>query len=107
MTSHFHQRTLALLDTASALHETSAADLIAWAVANRIDPPGAYLEWARLGGADALHRFSNTDTFFFEEPEIVVLPDGARGVVFHRESQGNFTKLLVLDGTNDPPRPIC
>src|SRR5690349_6632075 len=103
MTSQFHQRTLALLDTARALHETSAASLIAWAAANRINLPGAFLEWARLGGADALHRFSNGDIFFFEEPEIVVLPDGARGIVFHRENQGNFDQLLVLDGSDDPP----
>ena len=48
-----------------------------------------------------LSVFSNTDTFDWQR--IVDLPNGCKGLAFHEEHQGNFTKCCVVDGTDDPP----
>jgi hypothetical protein len=100
--SRFHRRTLELLAIASEAPEAPISRLAAWADANGITLPAAYVEWAQLGG-ELLTRHSNQDSFFFEEPEIAQTPEGARGLVFHRENQGNFDKIVLLDGSDDPP----
>ena len=38
-----------------------------------------------------------------KNPRFPKRPRKARGLVFHRENQGNFDKMVVLDGSDDPP----
>jgi hypothetical protein len=68
--------------------------------------PSAYTEWASIhSAADLLHRFSNSDDFWFTPREEDFLStDKGEILLFSRESQGNF-ELGVLVSTSkvDPP----
>ena len=55
--------------------------------------------------ADLLHKYSNTDKFWFKphDKDIISTPVG-RILLFNRESQGNFELGILLDSTDsDPP----
>jgi hypothetical protein len=101
--STYHDRTLALLGLQGNVRARPVPKLVQWATESGIALPAAYLEWAQLDGEAILSTNSNTDAFYFEQPEIVVTPNGVRGLLFNRESQGNFDKIIVLDGDDDPP----
>jgi hypothetical protein len=101
--SKYHDRTLALLGREIAFGGHSALELIEWAKAHDITLPAAYLEWAQLDRKNILHKYSNDDWFGFHEPEIVTTSEGIRGLLFNRENQGNFDKIVQLDKGDDPP----
>jgi hypothetical protein len=103
MTTRFHERIFALLGPNAPIQKISTSKLTAWAHANVVQLPQAYIEWAELDGERILTQYSNRDSFYFEEPEIVTTPDGVRGLLFHQENQGNFQKIVVLNGSDDPP----
>jgi hypothetical protein len=95
--SQYHDRTLKLLGSEGALDERSVAELIEWARTNDVILPAAYLEWARLDGNNLLRKYSNDDWFFFEDPEIVVTPEGVREF---KDRHGDF-------GTGREARTAC
>jgi hypothetical protein len=77
--------------------------------------PRALLEWAAVGGAAIMERHGPGDEYWFGPsgqetsgqgaggPRIVPVADGVRGLVFERESQGNYDKAVALDLGDDPP----
>lgn len=97
----FHQRTLVLLGSEPPNHKIDA--LQDWAKKQGITIPPAFLQWARLDNGEILERYSNDDHWSFHQPGLVTLEDGRQGLSFQRENQGNFDKLVLLDGTDDPP----
>jgi hypothetical protein len=97
----FHNRTLALLG--NERQERSVQILTRWARKNAIQLPAALLDWAKLDDGSLLRKYSNDDRFWFDEPELVVTPDGARGLRFNSENQGNFDRIVTLDQGDDPP----
>lgn len=99
----FHQRTLALLGSEVARQKRSVDGLLGWAAENSVRIPAAFLEWARFDDGSLLQRYSNDDRFWFDNPELVVTPDGVRGLRFHQENQANFDRLVCLDQGDDPP----
>jgi hypothetical protein len=101
--SRFHDRTLALLGSGGELQGQPVPDLMAWAETNHIVLPAAYVEWAHLDRKNLLGKYSNGDRFDFEQPHIVTTPAGVQGLVFHRESQDNFCKIVALEQGDDPP----
>jgi hypothetical protein len=101
--SKYHNRTLALLGREIALDGHPVFELIEWAKVHNIMLPAAYLEWAQLDRKNVLHKYSNDDWFGFNEPEIVTTVEGIRGLLFNRENQGNFDKIVQLDSGDDPP----
>lgn len=105
--TRFHERTLALLDGGGddddARPPRPVGTLMRWAERNAVTVPAAYLEWAALDDGSLLGKYSNDDSFWFDEPEILVTPEGVRGLLFNRENQGNFDRVVVLDGSDDPP----
>jgi hypothetical protein len=100
--SIFHAQSFQLLERNLA-EDRSVTRLLEWSNALDITLPGAYLEWARLGGQEILEKYSNSDWFWFETPELVTTPAGDRGILFHQENQGNFDKIVLLDRGDDPP----
>ena len=50
-----------------------------------------------------LQKYSNDDWFWFDEPALVVTPDGVRGLKFNSENQNNFDRIVALDDGDDPP----
>jgi hypothetical protein len=81
----------------------SAEAFVGWASKNSIRIPAAFLEWAQLDDGSLLQKYSNDDRFWFDEPELVVTPDGVRGLLFNQENQGNFNRIVCLDQGDDPP----
>ena len=68
--------------------------------------PKAYIEWASSPEASTiLHKYSNTDKFWFKPTKKdIVSTDAGDIVLFTRESQGNFSMGVLLDtGNPDPP----
>jgi hypothetical protein len=61
------------------------------------------LEWAALDDGSLLKKYSNDDRFWFDNPELVVTPEGVRGLLFNQENQGNFGRIVCLDQGDDPP----
>jgi hypothetical protein len=101
--TQFHDPTLALLGDEGVRSERSVETLLNYAEANDIVLPAAYLEWAKLDDGSLLGKYSNCDSFYFDEPELVVTPEGVRGLIFHTENQGNFDIIVALDQGDDPP----
>jgi hypothetical protein len=99
----FHAHTLELLGKEGARRKRSGKTLLDWAVKNAIRIPQAFLEWAKIDDGSLLQKYSNDDRFSFDEPELVVTPDGVRGLMFNQENQGNFTRIVCLDQGDDPP----
>ncbi len=68
--------------------------------------PDAYMYWASSSeAASVLHKFSNTDKFWFSpnDDDVVSTADGDI-LLFCRESQGNFELGVLLDAADaDPP----
>ena len=68
--------------------------------------PEAYSYFASSPhAADLLHKYSNTDKFWFEphDEDIIATPAG-KILLFNRESQGNFELGILLDSADpDPP----
>jgi len=100
--SRFHERTLALLGNEGVRPERSVEAVTDWAEKNAIILPAAYLEWAKLDDGSLLRKYSNDDWFWFDEPELVVTPEG-RGLRFNSENQNNFDRIVTLDHGDDPP----
>ena len=61
------------------------------------------MEWANLDDGSLLRKYSNDDWFWFDEPELVVTPEGVRGLLFNSENQNNFDRIITLDQGDDPP----
>jgi hypothetical protein len=101
--SRFHERTLALLGTDDARQQRSVDTLLGWAAKNSVRIPAAFLEWAKFDDGSLLQKYSNDDRFWFDNPELVVTPDGVRGLLFNQENQGNFDRIVCLDQGDDPP----
>ena len=101
--SKYHDPTLHLLPPADEPRECEVSHLLAWAKTNDIQLPAAYLEWARLDGKRLLTKYSNGDSFYFVEPQIIKTPKGATGLLFHQEKQANFQKIVLLNQGEDPP----
>jgi hypothetical protein len=99
----YHARTLALLGKEMTQDQYSVPDLLAWAKANDIILPAAYLEWAQLDRTNILGKYSNYERFYFHNPKIVTTPEGITGLLYNRENQGNFDRIVVLDKGDDPP----
>jgi hypothetical protein len=99
----FHERTLELLGRESIRPNRSVSCLHDWANKNAINLPAAFLEWAKLDDGSLLRKYSNDDWFWFDEPRLVVTPDGTRGLLFHKENQHNFDRIVTLDQGDDPP----
>src|SRR6516164_9752206 len=99
----FHERTLAMLGIEGVRQKCSAEAFVGWASKNSIRIPAAFLEWAQLDDGSLLQKYSNDDRFWFDEPELVVTPDGVRGLLFNQENQGNFNRIVCLDQGDDPP----
>jgi hypothetical protein len=95
--SKYHERTLALLGEEGVRKRRPVPTLITWARKNSISLPAALLEWAQLDGEKLLRKYSNDDWFEFDGPSILETPDGTRGLLFHRENQGNFSQIAVLE----------
>lgn len=98
----YHKRTLDLLGVCL---ESLEADipLTNWAFKHQIDLPKAYLEWAKIDRDEILVKYSNGDYTYIHLPTIVTLADGRQGLVFYRENQGNFDRIVMLDEGDDPP----
>lgn len=101
--SKFHAGTLQLLGAEGASAKQPVAKLIHWAKDHGVTLPGAYLDWASIDQGDLLRKYSNDDKFFFQSPELVVTPEGLRGILFSSENQGNFEKIVTLEQGDDPP----
>jgi len=99
----FHERTLALLGSEGVRKERPVKALLGWAAKNAIRLPAAFLEWAMLDDGSLLQKYSNDDRFWFDNPELVVTPDGVRGLLFNQQNQGNFDRIVCLDQGDDPP----
>lgn len=99
----FHERTLALLGSDRIRQQRAVETLLDWAAKNTIRLPAAFLEWAKLDDGSLLQKYSNDDRFWFDEPKLVVTPDGVRGLLFNQENQGNFDQIVCLDQGEDPP----
>lgn len=69
--------------------------------------PDAYTDWASSSEASTiLHKFSNTDKFWFTpNDDDVVSTTAGEILLFSRESQGNF-ELGVLLNTAEPDPPV-
>ena len=104
--SRYHDRTLQLLGD-KEVREKPVPKLLEWARATGVVLPEAYLEWAQLDRNNLLGRYSNDDWFCFDTPEIVTTPEGIRGLLFNRENQGNFEKIVTLNQGDDPPVPFA
>lgn len=65
--------------------------------------PAAFLEWSDYDQTGILRKYSNCDHFDFDEPSVVQLDDGRSGLLFHKENQGNFSMLALLNEGDDPP----
>jgi hypothetical protein len=102
MIMSYHKRTLELLGMTSASLETEIP-LMNWALKHNIDLPQAYLEWAKIDRDGILAKYSPGDWIDLHQPSIVTLPDGRRGLLFYRENQGNFDRIVMLDEGDDPP----
>lgn len=83
--------------------ERSVKVLLDWAAEHQICVPEAFMEWAKLDDGHLLGKYSNCDSFYFDEPELVITPDGLRGLLFNQESQHNFQRIVCLDQGDDPP----
>jgi len=83
--------------------QRSVSTLLDWSNANAVNFPAAFLEWAKLDDGSLLKKYSNDDSFWFDEPALVVTPEGTRGLLFHSENQQNFDRIVVLDQGDDPP----
>jgi len=102
--SKYHDRTLEMLRSQEGIpKEQPITALLEWAEANAVCLPAAYVEWARLDGQRLLRKYSSYDWFEFEAPRIITTPEGCRGLAFHQENQGNFSKILLLGYGDDPP----
>jgi hypothetical protein len=99
----FHERTLALLGDDAPRPRRSVEALLDWGKRNDVALPAAFVEWAHLDDGSLLRKFSNDDWFWFDEPTIVVTPDGVRGLAFNTENQNNFDRIVALDADDDPP----
>lgn len=99
----FHERTLALLGIHDDIQHRSVEPLIDWAEKNAIRLPAAFLEWATIDDGSLLKRYSNDDRFWFDNPALVITPDGDRGLLFNQENQGNYDRIVCLDQGDDPP----
>lgn len=101
--SQFHQRTIGLLGTESFQQKRPVDKLLEWAKKNAIRLPASYLEWATFDDGSLLQRYSNEDRFWFNEPEIVEIPGGVKGLRFNSENQQNYDRIVALDQGDDPP----
>ena len=99
----FHERTLALLGSEGVRQQRSVEVLLDWAAHNSIHLPAAFLEWAKVDDGTLIQKYSNDDWFWFDDPKLVVTLDGVRGLLFNRENQGNFDRIVCLDQGDDPP----
>lgn len=99
----YHNQTLTLLGSERIRQYRSAEALLGWAAKNSIRIPPAFLEWAQLDDGSVLQKYSNDDRFWFDNPELVVTPEGVRGLLFNQENQGNFDRIVCLDRGDDPP----
>src|ERR1700722_12801394 len=99
----FHEMTLGLLGNEEILQQRSVETLVDWAAKKEILLPASFLEWAEFDDGSLLRRYSNSDWFEFDEPELVVTPDGERGLRFNSENQNNFDRIITLDQGDDPP----
>jgi len=102
MTSLYHARTLDLLGSERPRERRPVPELAAWADAQGVVLPAAYLEWAELGGGALLEKYSNCSRFHFDAPRLVDV-DGQRALKFEEENQGNFTTVVLLGRGDDPP----
>ena len=89
----FHERTLQLLASEPLLGVTAAPA--------QPGLPASVAEWTALNGWAILTKYSNMDWFGVGEAQAT--DDGARGIPFHRENQGNFDRLFLLEHGEDPP----
>jgi hypothetical protein len=101
--TRFHERTLALLGSESVRKRRPVKALQTWAAKNAILLPAAFVEWAKLDDGSLLQKYSNDDRFWFDKPELIVTPEGVRGLLFNQENQGNFNRIVCLDKGDDPP----
>ena len=99
----FHERTLALLGSDAPRPGRPVGMLTEWASRTNVSLPAAFLEWAGIDDGSLLRKYSNDDWFWFDKPEIVVTPDGLRGLMFNSENQNNFDRIVMLDHSDDPP----
>ena len=65
--------------------------------------PASFREWSELDTNGILEKYSNCDLFWLTTPEVVNLNDGNKGLLFSRENQGNFDKIVMLGFGDDPP----
>ncbi len=98
--AQFHERTLALLGSEELLPERSAEGLRAWAVKKAVSLPASFLEWAKLDGGSLLKKYSLCMSFWFDEPDLIVTPEGVRGLRFN--SHPMFDRIITLDQGDDP-----
>jgi hypothetical protein len=88
-------------------------ELIRWE--RDVPLPRAFLEWAASGGGAIMERHGPGDEYWFgpgdqgmggqgiDGPQILPVAEGVRGLVFERESQGNYDKAVALGLGDDPP----
>jgi hypothetical protein len=98
----YHKRTLDLLGMTAASLDTEIP-LMNWALKHEIDLSKAYLEWAKIDRDGILARYSDRDYIYIQDPRIITLADGRRGLLFFRENQGCFDRIAMLDEGDDPP----
>jgi hypothetical protein len=98
----YHEQTLNLLGITSQNLEIETP-LMNWAFKHNIDLPKAYLEWAKIDQGEILAKYSPGDWIDIHKPSITTLTDGRRGLLFYRENQNNFERIVMLDEGNDPP----
>src|SRR5215831_10943406 len=92
----YHAGALGLLGPEGRDERRPVPELDAWANAHGVVLPAAYREWAELGGGALLEKYSNCSKFHFDAPELATI-DGQRGLLFERETQGNFYTVVLLD----------
>lgn len=92
-----------MLGTEAIRPVRSIAGLLAWGRKNKVTMPSAFVDWAKLDDGSLLQKYSNDDHFWFDEPPaLVTTPDKVRGLLFHRENQGNCDWIVALDEGDDP-----
>jgi hypothetical protein len=108
--SGFHDRTMLMLGRAGDDAWSPPSRLLEWGRERGMVLPGSFVEWAARGGDTIAERHNPGDNFWFggdeqwlEEPAIHTTPEGFRGICFHRESQGNYDKIVLLNHGDDPP----
>jgi hypothetical protein len=98
----YHEKTLQLLGITGEPNSNLTSKIRQKAEETSTIIPPAFLEWAELGGEEILSKYSNDDWFSFHNPRLITVEKGVSGLLFHKENQGNFSKIVQVENGDDP-----